>query len=177
MPDSHLRGADAVHDGELEVGFDEPFEHRWRYVEMAARVVLSAIVAAGAAGLLGRGPYSHRTTATADGALAVDREPIARYGTATMVTLHIDTTKFATDHPWTIHINSKFLEPMGLERIEPVPVHMAAEGGGLALTVQLDPDKTDALIRLMLKPTGIGPQTMSAQLGPETLGWTQLVLP
>lgn len=122
MPDTHLRGADAVHDGELEVGFNEPFERSWRRAEQVGRVAMLLVVVAGVAGLMGKGPFSHRTSATADKALAVDREPVARYGTATMVTLHLDMAKLAPGHDWTVHLNGAFVEPMGLHEVAPVPL-------------------------------------------------------
>lgn len=154
MPDTHLRGADAVHGGELEVGYNEPFERAWRRAEQVGRVVMLLVVIAGMAGLMGKGPFSHRTSATASGALAADREPITRYGTGTTVTLHLDTTKFAPDHDWTVHLNHAFVEPMGLQQITPMPLRQAAEGGGVALTFVLGPGERDAMVRLMLKPSG-----------------------
>ena len=49
-----MRGADAVND-ELEVGFDERFEHRWVWAERAGRVVMVLFVGAALFGLLGHG--------------------------------------------------------------------------------------------------------------------------
>lgn len=177
MSDTRLRGADAVHDGELEVGFNEPFERSWRRAEQVGRVAMLLVVAAALTGLMGRGPFSHRSSAAADKALAADREPVARYGTDTAVTLHLDMTKFAPGHDWTVHLNHAFVEPMGLQRITPVPLRQMAEGGGLALTFAFEADEPDAMIRLMLKPSGVGLQHLTARVGPEVVEWNQVVLP
>lgn len=178
MPDTQLRGADAVHDGELEVGFDEEFERSWRRVARVGRVAMLLVVVAGVTGLMGKGPFSHRTSATADKALAADREPVARYGTGTTVTLHLDMTKFAPGHDWAVHLNRAFVEPMGLQQITPTPLRQAAEGGGgLALLFAFAPDEPDAMIRLTLKPSGVGLQHLAARVGPEVAEWDQVVLP
>ncbi len=180
MPDIQtqpLRGADSIHDGEFEVGFDERFERSWRSVELVGRILLALVVAAGLAGLMGRGPFSHRSSATATGALAVDREPVARFGTSTMVTLHIDTSTFSPAHDWVVHLNGTFLEPMGLLQVEPQPIRQAADGSGVALTFALEPGQQQALVRIGLKPTGVGWQHMAARVGPEAIEWDQVVLP
>lgn len=177
MPDTHLRGADAVHDGELEVGFNEQFERSWRRAEQVGHVAMLLVVMAAMAGLMGRGMFSHRTSSGADKALAVDREPVARYGTSTTVTLHLDMAKFALGHDWAVHLNQAFMEPMGLQQITPMPLRQAAEGGGLALAFAFEPGKPDALIRLGLKPSGVGLVHLTARIGPEVVEWDQLVLP
>lgn len=72
-----MQGADRV-NGELEVGFDQTFERRWRWVERGGYVFLGLFVAAGLAGLFGHGPYNHRTRTTPELGLTVDFEPITR---------------------------------------------------------------------------------------------------
>jgi hypothetical protein len=179
MPDTQLRGADAINDGDLEVGFDERFERSWGRVESVGRIVMALVVAAGLAGLLGRGPFSHRTSATPSGALSVDREPLVHYGTGTQVTLHIDPARIAPDADglWIVHLNNVFVEPMGKQRVTPQPVDEAADGRGIALAFRLDPSKHDDLIRIMLQPTEVGPQSLVADVGSERLEWEQWVLP
>jgi hypothetical protein len=179
MPDTQLRGADAINDGDLEVGFDERFERSWGRAEVVGRVVMAIIVAAGLAGLMGRGPFSHRTSATPSGALAVDREPVVHYGTGTQVTLHIDPAKVPADAAgeWVVHLNNVFVEPMGKQRVTPQPIHEMADGSGIALTFRLDPAQHDDLVRIMLQPTEVGPQHLVARVGSAQLDWEQWVLP
>ena len=177
MPDTHLRGADAIHGGELEVGFDERFERSWRRAQHVGWAAMLLVVAAGLAGLMGKGPFSHHTSVTADKALAADHEPVARYGTATTVTLHLDMAKFAPGRDWTVHLNSAWVEPMGLQQITPQPLRQAADGGGVALSFAFEPDEPDALIRLALKPSNVGLAHLTARIGPEFVEWNLLVLP
>jgi hypothetical protein len=134
---------------------------------------------AGLAGLMGRGPFSHRTSATASGALAVDREPLVHYGTGTQVTLHIDPAKIGPDAAgdWVVHLNKVFVEPMGAQRVTPQPIRAISDGAGLALTFQLNPADHDDLVRIMLNPTEAGPQHLVVRVGGEQLAWTQWVLP
>ncbi len=170
-----MQGADRVNE-ELEVGFDETFEKRWLRAEQAGRVFMVLFVAAGLAGLLGRGPYSHRTARIADLALSADFEPVARSQSGTQVTFHLDN---ATDAPTLdLFIGTRLIEPMGLQRILPEPVRTRAVQDGLLLTVAVPPRTHDATLRLMLQPVGIGPEPLVARLqGHPALHWTQIVVP
>jgi hypothetical protein len=174
--DGPLRGADTVNDGELEIGFDETFERRFLWVVFAGRLLLSAVVIAGLLGLLGRGPFSHSRRRTADGAASIDFEPVARFGTATQVTFHL--LQPANDNSVvTIWIASNFMEPMGLRQIEPQPRSSTADGGGQVFTFAFT-QKRPGLIRLLLKPSSVGPIALSARFGDSPpLAWTQWVLP
>ena len=174
MPDTPLRGADTVND-ELEVGYDAGFERWWVRAEIAGRVVMAGVVAAGLAGLLGRGPFSHRTTATASGAIGVDYEPVARYGTETQVTLHVDTSRLPPG-PMTVHLTTVLVEPMGLHEILPQPAAEQPEHDGVAVTIPHDGEQ-DSYVRLFLKPSTVGRKHLTATIEGETIAWSQLVLP
>ena len=169
------QGADRINE-EFEVGFDRSFESRWQRAEQFGRVVMVAFVAAGLAGMLGRGPYSHRTEKTAQSALAVDFEPVARSQSTTQVTLHLDNPTGAPT--LDLFIGTNMVEPMGLRRMVPQPVDVKAVQNGLVLTLAVPPDTRDAELRLMLQPIGLGPNQMMARLrGHAALRWTQFVLP
>lgn len=176
MPDTTpLRGASTVND-EFEVGFDERFENRWGRAEVAGKWLLFAVVLLGLSGLLGRGPFSHRSAEAKDGSLTVDYEPVARYGTPTQVTLHLRPAPGI--HTERVLLGTGFVEPMGLQTVLPQPVTEAADQGGLALTIQMEPGPTDTLVRLGLKPTEVGPVPLEAHLdGAVPLRWSQFVLP
>ena len=170
-----MQGATRVND-EFEVGFDERFEGRWLRVEWVGRVVMVCFVAAGLAGLLGRGPLSHRTKKTPESALAVDFEPIARSQAPTQVTFHIDNP---TDSPeLNLFIGSNSVEPMGLQRILPQPIATKAVPDGLTLTLAIPPGSKNAEIRLMLEPSELGENELIGQLeGHAPIRWTQFVMP
>jgi hypothetical protein len=170
-----MQGADRINE-ELEVGFDQTFERSWLRAEQVGRIVMVLFVAAGIAGLLGRGPYSHQTVTIADRTLAVDFEPVARSQTGTQVTFHLRND---TDRPtMNLFIGTGIVEPMGLQRILPQPLDTQAVQGGLLLKVTVPPGTRDAAVRVMLQPVGIGPKDLVARLdGHPALHWTQFVVP
>jgi len=176
MPDIPLRGADPVND-EFEVGYDAFFERSWLRAAIIGRVLLAIVMLAGLAGLLGRGPFSHRTVADPSGTIKVDYEPIARYGTATQVTLHLDMRRLAEAPDVTVRLSSVFVEPMGFHQVLPQPMREAPDGGGLALTFPADRLQDDAMVRLMLTPDTVGAVQLLVRIGSISLHWQQVVLP
>ncbi len=170
-----LQGADRVND-ELEVGFDARFERRWMWAERGGRLFMLAFVAAGLSGLLGRGPFSHRTSTVPGAALAVDYEPIMRAQTQTQITLHIrNETALPTVQ---VFVSTQLVEPMGLSRILPQPLAEQAAGMGMNLTFAMPPGTQDGHVRLIVQPAGVGWVDETAQLaGHPAVHWTQLALP
>ena len=170
-----MQGAEKI-NGEFEVGFDEHFEQSWVKAEWVGHMVMFAFVAAGLAGVFGRGPLSHRTEKSAGSALAVDFEPIARSQAPTQVTLHIDNP---TDSPeMDLFIGSNSVEPMGLQRIQPQPVAMKAVQDGITLTLAVPPHTHGAEVRLNFEPSALGENQLIAQLeGHDPIRWSQFILP
>ena len=133
-------------------------------------------VAAGLAGVLGRGLFSHRTSTIAGASLSVDCEPVTRVQTDTQITLHIGNE---TASPTVrVFVSTQLVEPMGLQRILPQPVAEQAAGGSMNLTFAVPPGTQDGHVRLIVQPAGIGPVPETAQLaGHPAVHWTQLALP
>ena len=170
-----MQGATRV-NGELEVGFDDRFERRWYRAELAGRTLILVFVLCATAGLLGRGPFSHQRVEHPAAGMAVDFEPVARAQTPTQVTFHLA----AGNAPGgtTIFIDTKLIEPMGLQRVQPQPLEQQAVDGGLLLRFGLPPGVTDGMVRLMLQPSQWGFLTLTARRGDAApLVWHQLVLP
>jgi hypothetical protein len=170
-----LRGASAV-DDELEVGFDKDFERRWARTESISHGIMAVVVLAALSGLLGHGPLSHKTIWTPDGRLAVDFEPLARFGTATQVTLHLPSEPGSLDRV-PIVLSSSIAEPMGLQQIIPAPVESQPAGRELAYEFNIAPSSNSGLVRLALKPAVVGRVNLYAKVGTDTVSWTQWVLP
>lgn len=106
-----MSGVETV-DDDFEVGFNQTFESHWYRAEQAGRVVMVLFTQAAGPGLLGRGPYSHATARSADGALTVDYEPIARHhSTSTTLTVHIKQ-RWDVPHPVELRINQTNIEPL-----------------------------------------------------------------
>jgi hypothetical protein len=180
---SPLRGAAPVNN-ELEVGYDPAFETRWRHLELVSHAGMAVVVAAALAGLFGQGPLSHRTHQTEDGRLAVDFEPIARYGTSTQITLHLssDTPGIGVQGagaPSTAHVvlDSALIEPMGLQQVIPLPARSGAVAGGIEFVFNVPEGKARAEVRFVTKPNTVGPVRLDVSQGNAHLSWTQFVLP
>ena len=170
-----MQGADRVND-EFEVGFDAQFERRWLMASRIGTVVMVLVAIAGLAGLLGRGPFSHRTERSDASALSVDFEPIARANASTQVTFHLDNP--SEDPTLQLFVSTNVVEPMGLQSAQPPPVDSRVVENGIVYTVAIPPGTKDAKFRLMLMPNGLGANQLEARLaGRPALKWTQFVVP
>jgi len=181
--DSPVRGAAPVNN-ELEVGYDAAFESRWRHAELVSHVCMAFIVAAALSGVFGRGPLSHRTHQSEDGRLAVDFEPIARYGTSTQITLHLSPDvpsigALSGLEPGTARVvlSSALIEPMGLQQVIPSPASSEAVGGGIGLVFNIPAGKSGAEVRFVIKPNDVGLIRLDIARGNTRLSLTQFVLP
>lgn len=169
-----LRGAAAI-DDELEVGFDQRFERRWHGSELAGQAIMVLVVAAGLAGLLGEGPFSHRRLHAPGTIAAVDFEPVARFETPTQITLHLPG---AGRQDVVLRLSSTFVEPFGLSKIVPAPMVSTAAGHEVLVHVALDGTATEHYVRLAGSPTEAGPLHLwAAVAGEPPVRWTQVVLP
>lgn len=170
-----MRGADTVNE-EFEVGFNQRFESGWYRAELAGRVVMVVFVACAAIGLLGRGPYSHRTVVSAHGTMRIDYEPIARHSTATTVTVHLHN-RGDMPQPVELTLDQHVVEPMGFQHAIPQPNSASITESGVRLTFLEQPRQDDALIRLDLAPNAVGPVPVQLSSGDDTARWTMLVVP
>ena len=131
-----IQGADRIND-EVEVGFDDAFETRWLYAARVGRIIMVLFTAAGLAGLMGQGPFSHRTVKSIESGLAIDFEPVARAQAGTQVTFHLDNQ---TGNPlMDLFISTNVVEPMGLQHALPEPVGTKVVKDGIVLTVSVPP--------------------------------------
>jgi hypothetical protein len=172
------RPGDSVND-ELEVGYDERFETLWRRVELTSHALMLLFVLAALAGVFGRGPISHRTYRSPDGLFSVDFEPWSRNGTATQLTFHLPPSQGTSANPVPVRLflGSAIVEPLGLQQVLPRPNRSEPADGGAFYIFDTASKAGDAMIRLVLKPSSVGPAHVEARLGDETLSWTQWVLP
>ncbi len=169
------QGADRVNE-ELEVGFDQKFEVQWHHAEQWGHVAMLVFVLAGLAGVLGRGPYSHRTEATAASGLSIDFEPIARAQAGTQVTFHFHNETAAPS--MSLFVSGNIVEPMGLQRSVPQPLVTQVVDGGLLMTIAVPPGTKDAELRMLLSPVGMGMNHLTARLEERpSLAWSQFVVP
>jgi len=171
-----MQGVEPVND-ELEVGYNERFETSWTRIEVVGRVVMILYVAAALAGLLGHGPLSHHQVVDSTGTLAVDYEPVARFGTETQITFHVLHPPPA-DSEVALTVSNGFGEPFGLSSTMPQPLRQIIGAQGTTMIFPIRPGAQDELIRLKGTPMSTGPIHLSAHLddGP-SVPWLQFVLP
>jgi hypothetical protein len=170
-----VRGADPVND-ELEVGFDQAFEQAWYRVSVGVRWAMLVFAVLALAGLLGRGPLSHAHKEAAGGGFGVDYEPVARFSTTTLVTVHVSNpgdTPRAVD----LLLSQGFIEPMGFERAIPLANVSSISAAGMTLRYLVPPHQPDAMVRLEIMPTTIGPVALYASDGSARIDWTMFVVP
>ena len=171
-----MRQFDPINN-EVQVGYDAAFEHRWRVAEIIGRVIMLLVVAAALLGLLGRGPFSHHTIGSAGSGLLVDYEPVMRYDDITQITLH--AMPLSCDHGMRIWVNSKIIEPMGLQNSIPRPLSSTPLPDGLILHYDLKPGACqNTLVRLFVKPSTVGPVPLKVRLDlNQPLAWHVFVMP
>jgi hypothetical protein len=166
---------DTVND-EFEVGFNETFESRWYRAEQAGHVFMLVFALAAGLGFLGRGPFSHDSVQTADGALAADYEPIARHGTNTTITVHVKRPQGLT-HPIELQADQHLIEPMGFQRSVPLADSSTVNNDGTRLTFNEAASQSDVLVRFELMPNAVGFVPLHVSDGAESIDWSVLVVP
>jgi hypothetical protein len=172
-------------DDELEIGFDQTFERKWRRLELASHAAMGLFVVAALLGLFGRGPLSHRTHMTANGRLALDFEPVARWGTSTQITVHLSAPEVRSSvdegafQTISVSVNNAIVEPLGLQQIIPRPNATKAVSGGALYEFAIPRGQDSALVRFVLKPSAVGLIRADIGDGPEgnSLSWSQWILP
>ena len=170
-----MRGADTVND-EFEVGFNQHFEAAWYRAALVGRMLMIGFVVCAGFGLLGRGPYSHRSVTSEQGDMRIDYEPIARHSTATMLTVHLQNHT-DTEQPLQLTLDQHVIEPMGYQRATPLPDSTSAGDAGIRLGFMEQPHQNDVLIRFNMAPSVVGLIPLQITNGHDTARWTMLVVP
>jgi hypothetical protein len=170
-----MRGADTV-NGEFEVGFNQTFESRWYFAELAGRAVMILVVGAAALGFLGRGPFSHASRRSSSGTMAIDYEPIARHGTSTSITVHVQQAR-NTPYPIRLLVNQQMIELMGYQHAVPLPDRSMLSDTGVWLSFEEEAGQHDVLVRLEISPNAVGLVPMHLSDGSDRIDWPMLVVP
>ncbi|MGI4746771.1 MAG: hypothetical protein ACRYGI_04165 [Janthinobacterium lividum] len=185
-----LRGSDAV-NGELEVGYNEHFKSRWYATQIVGLACMVVFLSACAAGLLGRGIFSHQSIASADGSLRVDYEPVARESTGTQVTFHVSNMQDKAV-PVVIYLSGHAAEPLGLDHTLPATQSAVVGDRGILFRFMIGPRQKNSRIRFDMMPTAFGLAHVRAwrvadpdladslDTTPDpaaTVEWSQLIMP
>jgi hypothetical protein len=166
---------EVIHDDppmpqEIAAGFYPDFEERWRWAEIAGRLVMLAFVLVCALGFLGHGPFSERTLANADHSISIRYEPIVRFGAPTIIRFD---TRVPPDGDRVAVTIAK-----DLESITPRPATWEIAGGNIRLVFPVQAGESHALIRFTGSPAFRAGITLTARLDAgETLTWSQYAVP
>ncbi len=172
---------DVIHDDppmrdEIARGFYPAFEDRWRRAEVIGRWLMAAFIALNVLGLFGRGLFSEWTRANPDGSLAVDYEPVTRFGANSVVVLH--TRVPPGGDRVAVTLSTELANLFGLETITPRPSAWEAGDTGIRLVFPVRPGEKTVMIRFAGTPNFRSRVALWARLDAgETVSWSQYSVP
>jgi hypothetical protein len=133
---------------------DEAFERRSFNVQRAGWVVMTLIVAAAAAGLLGSGPLAKATTA-APGAFTVEYERLTRYQAEQ--TLQIQLQPAVTSRREArLWLSREFLDSSKVDTIIPTPVRVEGSADRVYYVFQMAKPGDPLLVSFNIQAEQIG---------------------
>jgi len=154
----------------IETGFDESFERKWIRFEHIVWVVMLAVVIAGLAGAMGRGPLARAQAAVPP--IEVEYERVVRYQTPTEIIVRF-TGETGIQR---LFVSRPLLDRLQLQSIVPQPT--AAEPRADGAVLLFPQSGTSSQVTFVAQPATLG-RTRSAigvPQGPHVT-FTQLVLP
>jgi hypothetical protein len=161
---------------EVEIGYDSSFLDSWfRYQKLAWAVVVAVLVA-GLAGLLGRGPVA--TGEVSSGELTVKYERIARYKTPARIEISVASLPLSECRNLRIRLEGEFTQRALLQHFSPTPLRSEPLANGIVIEYSPTTDATRKRITLTEEPGVPGRLTnrVTVEQGP-SVEFTQLVLP
>jgi hypothetical protein len=137
-------------DNEIEISEEHDHHRRAEAIRKVGRVGMLVIVVAGVSGALGHGPVSKRSAASAH--VKMEYEGLARYNAPQKLKLRVK----AASEKVQIAINSKFLEQIDIEHIDPQPAEFTLTDKGQVWTFPVANTNGEALITINFRPDGYG---------------------
>jgi hypothetical protein len=131
--------ASSKQDLDIELDEDLPFQKRSWTAQRIGWGVIAFIVLLGLAGIFGSGPLSHGTAKTADGALKVDFERIARYSSP--IPLRVDVAP-RPGRERSLWISHEYVRELRIRHIDPTPERVEHHGDRLLYVFHADPSRT-----------------------------------
>jgi hypothetical protein len=160
----------------LEIEQDEAFERRSFTVQRAGWIVLTVIVAAAAAGLLGSGPLG-KATAVAPGAFTVEYERFTRYQAPQTLQIHLQpaVTGRREVRVWMSRV---FLDSSKIETVIPSPVRIEGAADRLYYVFQMarPGDRLSVALHLQAEQIGLVDGHIGVD-GGKDVAFKQLVYP
>jgi hypothetical protein len=144
---------------ELAVGEDIEFQRRWWRFEHAVWIMFGLILALDLSGLLGRGPLAHAHDKTADGAMKLEYDRVARFQTPSIISVHFGPNA-VHDGRIQLWVSQSIVRNLGNQRIIPQPASSVLKDQGILYTW----------------PSGDHPDSADFALEPSHLGWQHFTL-
>lgn len=146
-------------NNDVAVGSDLAFQRRWWKFEIGVWTAFTILIVLALIGFLGRGPWAHKQVRTADGSLQLQYERVARFGTASVLTIKPgpDAARGGRLQLWA---SGDLIQSLGAQRVEPQPTESTLTGGGVLYTF----------------PVGAWPWTIQISLQPRSPGVQRVYL-
>jgi hypothetical protein len=138
---------------EVAVGEDLDFQRKWWRFENAAWVIFTLIIVLDLSGLFGRGPIAKAERRSADGAIDVKYERIARTDSPSILTIQFAQSAIQNGKIH-LYVSNSLVKQLGTQRVIPAPQDTVIGEGGLTYTFPAT--KPPASVDLALQPSGPG---------------------
>jgi hypothetical protein len=138
----------------IDVGFDATFIQNWLKYQKYAWIFMVVVVAAGLAGLSGRGPFSRTKLSSPSGQFTVEYDRIARNKTPALIVITIQGE--ATGRPIRLRLQGNLLNAGGLQRMVPPPAKVEPLTGGILADWPANHAATKRTIMLNHEPRAPG---------------------
>jgi|SRR5579884_404177 hypothetical protein len=159
---------------EIDVGYDYVFEQRWCTFERGVWAFFTLLIAAGLAGVFGRGPLNEVKLTLNDGT-SVRYERVVRFKSPTVTNFEIPVSNGIAE----LEANTSAVKKLGLQQVIPQPTRtFGSEHVGPVQFQVVAPQTKTVFMQLAMQPSGLGPVTSSYRVnGQTTVQIKQFVLP
>ena len=150
-------------DGPL-IENDLAFQSRMWTVQRCGWIVMAVLIVGALLGLLGPGPLSTVTVATASGKLQLMHDRFVRRHASTNLYVTLSTLGDASGEA-RLRLNRSYLDRMEVQRVTPTPIEVAASSAGLTYTFRVEGQTQAVMVTFTLQPTEFGSLTGSLSNG------------
>jgi hypothetical protein len=162
-------------NGEVAVGSDLGFQHRWWRFERIIWFAFLAIVVLDALGFFGRGWAAKAHRLSSDRTMDVTYERIERFRTPSILAIRFGPNAIHDGkvHLWT---SDTLVKPLGNQRVVPQPASSAVGQGGILYTFPATGNP--AFVEFAMEPSSVGIYPVMLRVtGAEPLTLKIMVMP
>ncbi|HZH42938.1 MAG TPA: hypothetical protein VEY50_02475 [Lysobacter sp.] len=160
---------------DLQLHEDLAHERREWKLQRIGWVLWALLLLAALLGLLGHGPLSDNTARDAAGLASVRHQRFERYEAPSHYDIEAAPAAAAGD-VLTLRLERPVLERLELERFEPEPLHVRADGDALLFAFARSPQRTTR-VRVFFRPQRFGTLRARIGVGAARVQFNQFVYP